>query len=642
MRTTRHASGRRTAPPPAFSSSSRLALVRLPRFNLPVPLAAALLYGGLWPLMNVGFIAHWHPLPFLTGMDFYRRYSDIVGGPVQYLAGFFTQTYSRHWAGVLAFTLLALAAWAIARGILRRFSSGTFNWLAAAFPIVILIAAARYISVLFILPMVGGLAAAWMYVALRERPRNRWARSALAVLFLAASIPLYWLLASGFLYCCAICALFELLVRKRPAWCLAWIVLGAAVPYGMSRVFYEPDIAGWYLRWMMMPEHDAMTTVLIAAMYLFVPVGAVAAFLTGRFRIGDRLAPRLRRAVQVAGFAMLALLASGLVETRFDNSGWVYADYLRADGRPREALESLARSPDDSEPVRFLTLFALARVDRLPWEMFHYPQVASSDALLLRDVAWDTNPLVEDWRSDLYLELGRVNDSQRWAHEALAIEGETPRVLERMALTYVLDDNPDTARTFVRALGRAPFQAARARQYLAALDKDPGMRSDPLVARIRPLMLRKDYVGDWSTEQVLQQCLEANPSNRMAFEYLLAHYLLTSDLKGFASLAPRLKDFYRGMPTHVQEALLGFKNENGSLPPGIDGSAIDGETESRFRSFLQIYAQYQNRSAEEAWKALAPDFGATWWFFYVFGRTAAGPPPQAARVDAPQAAASPR
>jgi hypothetical protein len=147
----------------------------------------------------------------------------------------------------------------------------------------------------------------------------------------------------------------------------------------------------------------------------------------------------------------------------------------------------------------------------------------------LRDTAYDTNPLVANWRSDLYLELGRVNDSQRWANEALAMEGETPRVLERLAQTYILNGNVETARTFVLALEKVPFQAARAQRYIAALDQDPGMRSDPLVARIRPLMLRKDYVGDWSTEQILQQCLEANPSNRMAFEYLLAHYLLTSE-----------------------------------------------------------------------------------------------------------------
>jgi Family of unknown function (DUF6057) len=614
--------------------------VRSRRIDLRFLLVAAFLYGVLWPLINVAFLAHRFPVPFLAGMAFYRRYSRIVGGPVEYSANLFSQAYSRHWAGVLAFTLLALAAWAIARGILRRFSSGSCNWPAAAFPVIMLILASRYMAVLYILPMLAGLAAAWLYMVLCAKPHNCWAQSAVAVLFLIGSIPLYFLLASGFLYLCAMCALFELLIRKRPVWCLAWIAFGAAVPYGMSYVYYEPDIAGRYLRWMRIPEFDAITNGLLAAMYLFAPVGAVFAFLIGRFSIGARFTPRFRRAARVVGFAVLALLASRLVALHFDKSGWLYADYLLDDARPDEALASLAQSPDDSDPVRYLTLYALARTGRLPWEMFHYPQQASSDALLLRDTIWDTFPGVADWRSDLYLELGRVNESQRWAHEALAMEGEAPRVLERMALVYILNGNPDVAKTFVRALEKVPFQVARAQQYIAALDRDPGMRADPLVARIRPLMLHKDYVGDFSTEQILQQCLEANPSNRMAFEYLLAHYLLTSDMKGFASLAPRLKDFYRDLPTHVQEALLGFRNVNGTLPPGIDGLAIHSQTESRFQNFIYIWTRHQNGPAEDAWKALAPVFGGTWWFFYIFGRTAAGPPFQA-RADASQGTGSP-
>ena len=143
-------------------------------------------------------------------------------------------------------------------------------------------------GVLFILPMVAGLAAAWLYMALCEKPHNGWAQRAVVVLFLIASIPLYWLLASGFLYLCAMCALFELLVRKRPVWCVAWIAFGAAVPYGMSYVLYEPDIAGRYFRWIMMPQRDAITTGLVAAMYLFAPVGAVVAFLIGRFSSRQR------------------------------------------------------------------------------------------------------------------------------------------------------------------------------------------------------------------------------------------------------------------------------------------------------------------------------------------------------------------
>ena len=604
-------------------------------------LIAAFLFGGLWPLINVAFLAHRFPVPFLSGMAFYRPYARIAGGPVEYLANLFSQTYSRHWAGVLAFTLLALAAWAIARGILRRFSPGSCDWTAAAFPIIILILASRYMAVVYIIPMLAGLAATWLYMALREKPHKSRAQLAVVVLSLIASIPLYYLLASGFLYLCVMCALFELLIRKRPVWSLAWTAFGAAVPYLMSYVYYEPDVAGRYLRWFRIPEFDALTNGLLAAMYLFAPAGAVAVFLFGRFNIGGRFTPRSRRAAQVAGFAALALLASRLVVLHFDKSGWIYADYLLDDTRPDEALVSLEQSPDDSDSVRFLTLFALARSGRLPWAMFHYPQQASSDALLLRDTSWDRFSRVSGWRSDLYLELGRVNESQRWAHEALAIEGETPRLLERVAVVNILNGNPDTAKFFLRALEGVPFQAARAQRYLAALDQDPSMQADPLIARIRPLMITKDYIGDFSTDQILLQCLDANPSNRMAFEYLLAHYLLTFDMEGFASLTPRMKDFYRDLPTHVQEALLHFRNVNGTLPPGIDGSAIQRQTETRFQNFVFVWTRVQNGPAEDAWEVLAPKFGGTYWFFYIFGRTAAGPPFQAG-ADTSQGTGAPQ
>lgn len=615
--------------------------VRSYGIRLRFALGAALLYGALWPLMEVEFLAHRFPAPFLTGLAFYRRYSRFAGGPVEYLANLFSQTYSRHWAGVLALTLLALAAWLIARGILRRFWPGSCHWLAVGFPLLILILAGRHIGVLFILPMVAGLAAAWLYTALSTRARRDWAQRAVVILFLVASVPVYYLLASGFLYFCAMCALFELLVRRRPAWGLAWLAFAAAVPYGMSYVYYEPDIAGRYLRWIRMAQYGRLTNGLLAAMYLYVPVLAAAASLAAKLGAAGRLKTPLRRAIQAAGFAALALLAARLAAFPFERPGWINADYLIHQGRLEEALAVLRQLQDDSEPTRFLSLYALARRGRLLEEMFHYPQQASSEALLLRDPIYDTLPAAAHWRSILNLELGRVNDSQRWTHEALTAEGETPRVLERMALIYILNGNPDAARTFLRALEKVPFQAARARRYLAALDLDPSMQDDPFVARIRPLMLRRDYIGTWTTEQVLEQCLEANPSNRMAFEYLVAHYLLTFDMEGLARVARRLKDFYRDLPTHVQEALAGYRNVTGSLPPGIDGSAIQSHIESRFQNFVFLWTRVEKGPPEDAWEVLAPRYGDTYWFFYIFGRTAAGPPFQA-QAARPQHKENPR
>ena len=267
--------------------------LRLRRFDPRLPLVAALLYGGLWPLMNVCV----HRALFPAALSGRQGLLSPVFAPSSagrfsiWRASSVSPTRdtgpacwpSRSWPLPPGRSRAAFCA------VSRR---DRCDWPAAAFPIIVLTLASRDFGVLFILPMVAGLAAAWLYMALCDKPPNGWAQSAVAGLFLIASIPLYCLLASGFLYLCAMCALFELLVRKRPVWCLAWIAFGAAVPYGVSYVFYEPDIAGRYLRWMRMPQRDAITNGLVAAMYLFIPVGAVVAFLTGRFRIGARLTPR--------------------------------------------------------------------------------------------------------------------------------------------------------------------------------------------------------------------------------------------------------------------------------------------------------------------------------------------------------------
>jgi hypothetical protein len=212
-------------------------------------LAIPLLFLSLWPLIDVAFLSHRFPAPFLTGVAFWRPYSRVVGGPAEYLSNLFSQTYSRHWAGVLAFTLLALSAWAVAHGALRRFHRGNCNWAAVAFSGLVLALAGRWLAVVYVLPMLAGLAAAWLYMTVRERAKSRLAEAAVLAFSLAGSGLLYHAFASGFLYLCLMAALFEWLNRKRALWGLAWLAAGAAVPYGVSFLYYEPDVAARYLRW---------------------------------------------------------------------------------------------------------------------------------------------------------------------------------------------------------------------------------------------------------------------------------------------------------------------------------------------------------------------------------------------------------
>lgn len=616
--------------------SDRVVNPRLKHFLVLPGIVAAVVFVRL--AADVRFMDYCFAMPFLAGSDFYRRFSGYVGGPVQYVANLFSQSYHRPWAGALALAVLALVSWTVAQGILRRFRCKACGVTAALFPMLMLIVVSRYVAVVYAMPMIAGLAASWLYMALRPAEPCRvlfagrtipWSNSnvqgALLFLFMAASVPLYYLLASGFLYFCALCALFEVLVAKRRVFGILWLGCALLVPYGVSRFLYEPDVIERYFRWIAVPEYHPLTTALLTAFYAFVPLAALASFFIDRFGLADRFSGLSGKPAKAVLGVALASLAAGMFIQRLGRSDWVYADFLIADGQFEKALDCLRKQQDDSDPVRFLTFRALARSGRLPWDMFRYPQRHSSDALLLRDAKWDSFPRVANWRSDLYLDLGRVNESQRWAHESLAVEGETPRVLERLALVYILNANPDAGKTFLRALHRVPFQAQRAEAYLSRLQADSSLSGDALVRQVRPLMLRSDYVGNWSTDQIFRQCLEVNPANRTAFEYLLAHYLLNCDMKGFGTLAARFKDFYAVLPTHVEEALLVYRHVNGSWPAGIEESMVRPEAESRFVVFLERLAQHQN-GFEETWNAMAPEFGETYWFFDAFGRTAAGPP----------------
>ncbi len=72
--------------------------------------------------------------------------------------------------------------------------------------------------------------------------------------------------------------------------------------------------------------------------------------------------------------------------------------------------------------------------------------------------------------------------------------------------------------------------------------------------------------------------------------------------------------------------MLSFENLNGAVPPGVERTAIRSQTATKFQNFVFIWTRGQNGAREEAWRTLAPDYGATYWCFYIFGRTAAGPP----------------
>lgn len=128
---------------------------------------------------------------------------------------------------------------------------------------------------------------------------------------------------------------------------------------------------------------------------------------------------------------------------------------------------------------------------------------------------------------------------------------------------------------------------------------------------------------------LLDLLLAANPTNQMAFEYVMAHHLLELDLKSVVDHLRFLDNFhYAQIPRPYEEAILLFQQLSGAQV-NLRGRAIRLETVERFRQFKEAVRRFQARPEDLA--AMAGNFGDTYWYYYYVvrsrERSADNPPP---------------
>ncbi len=252
--------------------------------------------------------------------------------------------------------------------------------------------------------------------------------------------------------------------------------------------------------------------------------------------------------------------------------------------------------------------------------MFAYPQVCSTPSLTLIHVDIDTTSrLTPRQCSEIFFDLGRINESEQMAYEALEQCGNRPEILKRLVQIYMIKGEPEAARRFLFLLARSLLHRGWARQVLQQLDSDPAFPGTSLAAH-REMAVQRDSLGDaGNTETLLKGLLERNPRNRMALEYLMAHYLLTRQTDKLFANRHRFDDLdYARYPRHVEEALACHLAMTGQAKVDLGARSIRPETWQRFVEFVDMERQSTDNPSA-AFASLYPGFHDTYFFSLVFG-----------------------
>jgi len=565
---------------------------------------------------------------FYVDWEFLKEQLACPAGMIEYLSAFLAQLFYYSWAGAAVVTC---QGWLIGLGTdayLQEIGAPRLRILRFVGPLVLLAIYSQY-SFHFTTTLAFTVAVIAACLFLRFAPQGAVRR---ALCFLALSIALYAATGAAYLLFAFLCAGARIVKDRRYREGLGYGLSAAVVPYLVGVMIWGLSAVEAYV--VSLPiylgtrvnEPSKLMLRAIWVLYLFLPVtlGAVGLWhlTVGRrmsfaktqpIRAGrnSRKSPPpqsgaksgvLRWTIETI---LLAAATTAILYFYHDPrlKALFEVDYYSRQGMWSRVLDTAKRSPPHYLICHAVNR-ALYHTDRLGDEMFGYYQDPKALLLTGREALWQ--------KVDACMELGLINEAENALTISVAMYGEKPLLLQRLARIYLVKGDIETAGVYLSALSKVPFWGHQAREDLAQLRYDPNVAKDEEIQRLRAVRLRQDFVRP---ADFLRQLLIENPRNRMAYEYGMARLLLAKDLAGFAQLFNAYHNLVESrIPRHYEEAILLAKASNlGAVDLGA--RSVSQESKDRFTSFMKALQPF-GRDMVAARKSLRMGFGDSYYYYF--------------------------
>lgn len=584
--------------------------------------------------------------PFVTGWPFLKNSLDLPGGFVAYVSGFLSQGFYYSWLGTVIIVVSSLCLCELSRRHLVAAGYARATVLASVPAILIFLIYSCYKHPLPVCLTVSlGLLCSLVFEIV---PLRRLVIRAVVYCLMAAVI--FWLSgAGGLLVFLLMTVIYGIFVHRD--WRLTVLALLAsfAITWGLTQfLFLIPPQKAFLI---LTPVSPAVTVgmntylrVLIILLYGFVPLSVLLLFLgkmvfskTGQTRKirskpnkgkkahnvarQKKLSPRIFK--KPAAIAIPIVLTAGGLYFSYDQMSKPFVltnDYALR--KQWDKVLGLGRSlPKGKSNVYFNhdIIRALYHTGRLPYDLFRFPQ--TPHGLLLTHEKKESY-LTQLKLCDVFMELGQVNIAERLASEVLAIKGHFGIVIEKLAWINIIKGQTSTARIYLNALKKDLIYRGTAEKLLIALDNSFAPDQAAYLDRIRSYMFEEGHAGTSkkSIDQMLIELLVYNPHNKMAFEYLMACYLLTGRVDKIAMNMERLHVLgYQAIPTLYEEAILIYFGSQGQKVD-LNKFNIKRNTFERYTKFVQLRNAMQPHNRQAVLRRLIVEFGSSYFFYFTFGR----------------------
>jgi hypothetical protein len=558
---------------------------------------------------------------FFFDRHFIYEFFSYPGGLNELASRFLSQFFYYSWTGalllVLVFASVTLFTGLFIRSITTVRPALYLQWI----PSVILLA----LHSEYQFPLALTLGLLWILVCVNIYIHLALSRKTLRfLLYLILQTTLYYVDAGQVFIFSLVIILYEVLHNRSVILPLLYILLSALLPYLGATILFIINMRDAYV--MHLTSYDMYrVTWLSWVLYAVFPLMLLLFILEQRYvnagkksanKLGDRLLRRPSVPVQLIQAVVLLVIAAVSAQYSYnkEEKAFLLIDHYARFEEWQKVLDIAQKGLPINNFIQCQVNRVLYHAGYLSDEMFRMPQLFGGNGLFLEENVRAAYALQY---SDLFFDLGLVNESEHWAHEAVAARGNTAWNLQRLVQVNLLKEKPDIAKKYLVMLSKTMWHRSWVRKYQKYLSDSDVFWARPKFRYLKSVMPESDFLVSPTEPELCLEELLKNTNNKMAFEYFMAYCLLDGQITRFMKHLDLLNSFdYPKIPRHFEEVMLIYNQLTGGRGISLQGKTISEQTIRRFADFNRIMTKY-NKDKMAARSELSK-YRDTYWFYGLY------------------------
>lgn len=251
-----------------------------------------------------------------------------------------------------------------------------------------------------------------------------------------------------------------------------------------------------------------------------------------------------RNIFTIASFVIVAACMGGFIKANCNIKAekTMKYDFMACHQQWNRILDTINQEKPNNQIGVTVQNLALAMSGQLINQLGNYNQNGLLG--LLPDVERDAiSPMPT---AEAQYQLGMINVAQRTAfeaQEAILDFQKSARCYKRLAQTNLINGDYEVARKYLTALQKTLFYSDWANETLQLLGDEKAIEKHPEYGALRHLAANNTdfYFSDSVTPQMLETLYNSNKDNAIAYQYMMAAFMLTGDRNSFSKYAQQNK-----------------------------------------------------------------------------------------------------